>query len=211
MLAGRCAHGEYMKKDNRKLVDAEINGLISDIGKLWKKSKNNPQVSKDILDKWTCMIKEWIRDSGLPLVVRKQTGTRGSEIKHNSGRRLIITDNSFAQWVYFNVLNGISYNINDIKKLLMNDEIPFSFAIKNVEKGNVKYKKCIGRYSINKLGWKLCHIEPIGFNSKIKLEELDIQRLEDHFFKMANPKNMFLLPLEIGAIGEIKEFIDEQL
>ena len=31
-----------------------------------------------------------------------------------------------------------------------------------------------------------------------------------HFERYANPMNMFILPKEIGGLGEIQEFIDEQ-
>ena len=66
------------------------------------------------------------------------------------------------------------------------------------------------KFSLNKEGWKLCHIEPIGLNDKTPVEEIDIKRLEEHFIKLASPGNMFVVPLEIGGIGEIQEFISEQ-
>lgn len=59
-------------------------------------------------------------------------------------------------------------------------------------------------------GWKLCHIEPIGFNSSKSINEIDIHSIEEHFRKYANPYNMFVLPKEIGDLGEIQVFIDEQ-
>ena len=50
--------------------------------------------------------------------------------------------------------------------------------------------------------------------SKIKAstqnEELDILAIKEHFKKLASPYNMFVLPKEIGDLGEIQIFIDEQ-
>ena len=42
------------------------------------------------------------------------------------------------------------------------------------------------------------------------MDEMKIEVIEEHFMKLANPRNMFLVPLEIGGLGEIQEFIDEQ-
>ena len=40
--------------------------------------------------------------------------------------------------------------------------------------------------------------------------DLKISDIEDHFRKYVNPNNMFVLPKEIGYLGEIDEFIEEQ-
>ena len=58
--------------------------------------------------------------------------------------------------------------------------------------------------------WKVCHIKAVGFNSRKSIKEIPIELIEDHFRKLANPKNIFLLPKQIGALGEIQQFIDEQ-
>ena len=74
------------------------------------------------------------------------------------------------------------------------------------EKG--KYTKSLGGYSLS--GWKVCHIEPVGFNTNKPIEELSINQIENHFRKYANPNNMFLLPKDLGPLREIQLFIDEQ-
>jgi hypothetical protein len=183
---------------------------IQELGKFWKKSETNPKISEKVLSKWERLIDDWINDETLPIIIRKQTSIRGSETTHDSGRKIVTTDNSFSQWIYCNVLNGNTYSIEEIKDLLKKDNIPMSFAIKASEKEKIKYKKTLGNYSINKRGWKLCHIDPVGLKTKQSLEKIDIQDLENHFKKLANPRNMFLLPLQIGSLGEIQEFIDEQ-
>lgn len=50
----------------------------------------------------------------------------------------------------------------------------------------------------------------MGFNSSKSINEIDIHSIEEHFRKYANPYNMFVLPKEIGDLGEIQVFIDEQ-
>ena len=53
-------------------------------------------------------------------------------------------------------------------------------------------------------------IEPVGFNTNTSIEDLEISDIEDHFRKYVNPNNMFVLPKEIGYLGEIDVFIEEQ-
>ena len=48
------------------------------------------------------------------------------------------------------------------------------------------------------------------YNSSKSINEIDIHSIEEHFRKYANPYNMFVLPKEIGDLGEIQVFIDEQ-
>ena len=90
----------------------------------------------------------------------------------------------------------------------LSDEIPFMFISTKSLKEKAKYKKALGDNET--IGWTLCHKEAIGFNNKDKIEEINIETIKQHFFKYANPKNMFLLPREIGFLGELKEFIEEQ-
>ena len=171
-----------------------------------KKIKND----NEFIWEWESDVINWKENKNLPLIVRKGSGIRGSELVHITGRRIIITDNSFSQWVYSNVLDGIVYSLDDIDKMLKNDEIPMCFARKKEDANKIKFKKVLGNYSVNKRGWKLCHIDSVGLNSKAPIQKIDINELEKHFIKLGNPQNMFLLPLEIGSLGEIQEFIEEQ-
>ena len=50
----------------------------------------------------------------------------------------------------------------------------------------------------------------MGFNTNKSIEKLDISEIKEHFRKYANPNNMFVLPKEIGYLGEIDVFINEQ-
>jgi len=191
-------------------VGPEIRGMISEIGKKWRVSDSNPVHSLDLIVAWDELIRKWKDDKQMPLVVRKQTELRGSEIDHKTNRKIIITDNSFSQWIMFHVLRDKKFTLEEIREMLQKDEIPFSFAIKKGDEGKIKYKRSVGKYSVNKLGWKLCHIFGVGIGTPIPIEKVPIEILEDHFTKLGSPSNMFLVPLEIGGIGEIDEFIQEQ-
>ena len=69
----------FLKKE--PTVDSEIMNKIREIGVLWKKSPNKPQLSKQVLDKWESVIGEWLEDKSMPLIARKKTKTEFNKIR----------------------------------------------------------------------------------------------------------------------------------
>lgn len=192
----------------KDLVGEEIRMKIKEIGALWHNSLNNPQIDVEILDKWNKLIEEWVADKSMPLIIRKETNKRGQSFMHPSGREIIISDNTVAIWVYYNVLNDKVFTISQIKELLNQNELPMVFMATKGVRANGKYTKPLGSCRLS--DWKLCHIQSVGFNTNTNIDDLDISDIEDHFKKYVNPNNMFVLPKEIGYLGEIDIFIKEQ-
>ena len=193
----------------KDLVGEEIREKIKEIGKLWRNSQNNLLVNKEILSNWNSLIEEWIENEDMPLIIRKDANKyKGQSFLHPSGREIIVSDNSFAIWFFGQAIKEKTYTLLQIKKMLAANEIPMVFMqTKNVMQYG-KYTKPLGAYSM--LGWKICHITPVGFNSNKSIEELKIEDIKNHFKKYASPSNMFALPKEIGDLGEIDAFIEEQ-
>lgn len=192
-------------------VGAVIRNKIKELGRLWKSSESHPSISIDVLNLWNTLILEWAEDESMPLIIRKSS-SRGQEFTHPSGRKIIISDNTFALWVYRNVLDGKTYSLLELKNKLNNNEIPMVYALTKEDKKKAKYTKTLGKDALSGTDtkWKLCHIEPVGMNSRKNIEDLDINEIIKYFKRYANPMNMFILPKEIGGLGEIQEFIDEQ-
>ena len=196
------------KQDTQDLVGDDIREKIREIGKIWRMSKHNPHIESSVLQHWENVIEKWAEDDSMPLIVRKDTKNKGRSFSHPCGREIIVSDNTFAIWVYYNVINNITYTLSQLKEMLFKNEIPMVFiATKEVLKYG-KYTKALGAHSLS--NWKVCHIEPIGFNDKRHITELSIASIKEHFIKYANPYNIFILPKEIGDLGEIEVFIDEQ-
>ena len=193
---------------HQDLVGDEIREKIKEIGLLWHKSENNPKVSKEVLRCWDILIEEWVSDKDMPLIVRKDTAKRGQAFMHPTGREIIISDNSVAIWVYSNVLKNMVFTLSQIKNMLLNNELPMVFMQTKEIKANAKYSKAMGADSLR--GWKVCHIDSVGFNTSKKLLDIDIDIIKDHFRRYANPNNMFILPKEIGYLGEVNVFIECQ-
>jgi hypothetical protein len=70
----------------------------------------------------------------------------------------------------------------DIRNLLEQDTVPFTFATKASEKSLMVYKRTLGTSdNVNKRGWKLCHIVDIGLNTKEPIETIPLVKLIEHF------------------------------
>ena len=192
----------------KDLVGEEIRMKIKELGTLWHNSPNNPQIEVDVLENWNNLIEEWIADKDMPLIIRKETNKRGQSFVHPCGREIIVSDNTVAIWVYSNVLKGTVFTLSQIKELLSQKELPVVFMATKEIKAKAKYTKPLGSNALS--DWKLCHIQPVGFNTNTSIEDLEISDIEDHFRKYVNPNNMFVLPKEIGYLGEIDVFIEEQ-
>jgi len=196
----------------KDLVGADIRERIKELGQLWKFSENRPNVSSEVLDAWDNLISEWAEDETMPLIIRKGN-QRGQEFDHEeTKRKIIVSDNTFALWVYRNVLDGNTYGLSQLKDKLKNHEIPMVYALAKDDRLKAKHTKTLGKEALSHADakWKLCHIEPVGLNSRQPIERMAICTIIEHFKRYANPKNMFILPKEIGGLGEIQEFIDEQ-
>ena len=192
----------------KDIVGDDIRQKIKEIGILWRNSPHNPLIDSEVVKKWENLIEEWVADETMPLIIRKETSKRGQAFNHPCGREIIVSDNTVAIWVLSNVLKGKVFTLSDIKELLQDNELPMVFMATKEIKAKAKYTKSLGSYALS--NWKVCHIQPVGFNTNTSIEDLEISDIEDHFRKYVNPNNMFLLPKEIGYLGEIDVFIKEQ-
>ena len=192
----------------KDIVGDDIRQKIKEIGILWRNSPHNPIIDSEVVKKWENLIEEWVADETMPLIIRKETSKRGQAFNHPCRREIIVSDNTVAIWVLSNVLKGKVFTLSDIKELLQDNELPMVFMATKEIKAKAKYTKSLGSLCLS--NWKVCHIQPVGFNTNASIEDLEISDIENHFRKYVNPNNMFLLPKEIGYLGEIDVFIEEQ-
>jgi hypothetical protein len=187
----------------------EISEMIREVGRKWAASSSRPRIPRDVKLHWDRLIKEWA-ESNLPLVIRKSGGVRGEEIQHPQRRRIIVADNSPAQWFFTQAFRGSLYTLGDIRNLIKQDRIPFAFATKSSEKAQKKYKRTLKTAeSLGKQGWKLCHIERVGLNTRQPIDKIELSSLKERFQLFLKPSNQFLVPLAWAGLGELSEVIDE--
>lgn len=181
---------------------------IGDLGAQWARESSRPRVTRQTLEGWHALLHDWIADESIPLLIRKASTVRGSEVIHSSGRIIVPTDNSPAQWACYLAVTGVFPSIDEIKHRFDSSTIPVSFAHKPSERDQRRHHGTLGKFSVNKQGWKLCHIEEVGLKSRDRLEDIDMTKLEMAFCRLLDPSNYFLMPLKWGGLGEVNAFID---
>lgn len=189
-------------------LPSNISKLLGQLGKLWAESDACPHIKKETKTAWDDLLHAWADDSSLPLFVRKGSLVRGSEIIHSSGRAIIPTDNSPAQWACHLAFRNVVPTLQQIRDNFHEDSIPVAFAHKREEYKQRKYNKTLGSYSINRFGWQLCHFNDVGLNSRTPLERLSIDDLKKAFTYLLSPSNFFVVPKVWGGMGDTDEFID---
>lgn len=188
-------------------LPSEMSDLLTQLGRQWAAAPERPRISAAAKQSWERLLDAWI-SSDLPLVIRKGGAVRGAELRHSSGRRIVVSDNSPAQWSFTRAFEGEVYDLSTIRALLDRDEIPFGFATKTAEKPKMRYRCTLtARDNVNKRGWKLCHFEAVGLSTKTPIEAVDVSDLIVHFRRLLAPSNQFVVPLRWSGLGEVPEFI----
>lgn len=178
------------------------------LGRAWAESPSRPRIEKIVLDGWDALVEAW-SSSDLPLVIRKGGDVRGGEIRHDTGRRIVLADNSPAQWAFSRAFAGDLFTVSDIRRLLEQDRIPFAYAIKASDRAKMRYSCTLSAAdNVNKRGWKLGHIEDVGLGTRQPISKVPIEELKRHFRNLIRPSNMFLVPLEWAGFGELSEVVE---
>lgn len=190
-------------------LPTELSQKLRELGALWASSGSRPRLTPEMKKHWDSLIHAWA-DSDLPIAVRKSGGVRGGMVVHHSGRQVVQADNSPAQWAFTRAFAGYEYSLADIGRLLERDEIPFAFATKSSEKAQMRFRCTLSSAdNVNKRGWKLCHIQEVGLNTRVQIQDLAIETLKEHFCYLLKPGNHFLIPLDWAGLGEVPEVIEQ--
>ncbi len=196
----------------------ELTELIVEFGKRWAACPERPTPSEEFCSKWECLLQEWVKDEDLPLFVRKTDKNRGHKILHeSSGRFIVPTDNSPAQWVFTMACENNCPTIDDLRAWLIEPSpfldkvIPIAWTLSKIEKETPGYKKTLTAAkgaNVNIQGWKLGHIKSIGLGKQGELCQMDIKNLTEHHMEFLRPSNMFVIPKQWGGLAEIQEVAD---
>jgi len=190
-------------------IPDELSQALREVGKHWAESDLRPRLDHQTKEHWDKLVNDWA-ESDLPLAIRKSGGIRGELIFHSSGRKLVLADNSPAHWAFSRAYGGSNYSLSEVEAFLGRDLIPFAYATTASEKNKMAFKCTLSVVdNVNKSGWKLCHSHPIGLKTKVRVEDISIELLKQHFCSLLMPSNHFLVPLTLGGIGEVTEIIDE--
>ena len=184
----------------------DLPSLLDELAKLWFQSSLRPRVEQHVLSHLDKLIDDWA-ESDLPLLIRKSNNDRGHIYPHSEGGRQIIpTDNSPAHWSLRQAILGKTPSIDDIRNYIKQDAIPVAMILKKAEqKENIRRLTCTNNKlpRLAKLGWKVCHIEGVRLRAQGEITEAPLDELKNHFKRFLKPSNMFLIPKQIGGLGEL--------
>jgi len=182
---------------------------IFDLGAQWAANPARPRIPEQTLSAWTQLIADWVKDTRLPLLVRKTQADRGACIIGSEGRTLVPTDNSPAQWAFAFAYTGRCPHVDEVISLLERGEIPIAMALKTHEREHAVYKdvrsRCLGT-SDN--GWKLAHIDGVALGGRGRIETYPFSVIAAHFARFMSPKNMLVVPAEFSGLTEVSAFIE---
>lgn len=195
--------------DHSSQYAKQLSNSIKIIAKEWRNISQNLVFDKQVLNHWNILTSSWIESNNIPLIIRSKKYPKGIEIIHETGRKIIPSDNSPALWIAEQILHKNEPTLDEIESCIHAMEIPFSFIQKKNTNLNLKYKtSCTYNKILTKKEWKLCHINNVGLNKKGDISKLNIEFLKGKSFNLINPYNFFLLPKTIGGLGEISYFIE---
>ena len=182
-------------------------GLIA-LADRWAKSPQRPRVDPKVLLAWDQLLDTRI-SSEVPLPCRTPSWGRGAEDLHPSGRILTCADNTPAHWAMALAIAGQTPTLDDVARLFETGTMPLAFAIKKSEKDRLRYARggLSAKLRLNKDGWKVCHIEAAGLRWAGHPTGAPIEMIHAHFRRFLSPRNMFLIPLSIGGLGETPQMI----
>src|SRR5882672_9964859 len=119
--------------------------LIVRLADLWAQDPGRPRPATQVCQHWDSLVADWADDISLPLYVRKVDNNRGSLVVHASGRHLVPTDNSPAQWAFALAVLGETPSLQDIRRALVEDRIPVAMVLKQKERAIARYKCTLNR------------------------------------------------------------------
>lgn len=179
-------------------LPAELRNVITQLALAWAQSSIRPKVNPAVEQCWTELARNWADNDALPLFIRKvsnfKNDGRGQFITHRSGRQLIPCDNSVAVWSFTLAWRGECPSLEEI--------------IKGISGIPVAFLKLGAFAELYTAGWKLAHIEKVGLNTRQPLETIPIENLKEHFRRLIDPANMFVVPKRWAGIGELPELIE---
>lgn len=189
-------------------LPAPVARAVREFASAWASSTVRPRVHSVVRRNWLALLHAWVGDARLPLFIRRPKAGRGSVLAHESGRSLVPTDNTPANWALSLALSGKCPTLGEVRAALDADQLPVAMALHKKEKRKARFRCTRAKGAkLNRLGWKVAHIQDVGLG-QLKLESAPIERLVEHFLCFLSPTNMFVVPLKWAGIAELPEVIE---
>ncbi len=191
-------------------LDSASAALLRELAERWREALGRPRVDPPVSAHWDALIAAWVEDSALPLLVRK-AATKGAVQRHSSGRELLHVDNSPANWALASALLGRTPTLEEVRAGLREGAIPVAMVKLAVSDEASIYRGLLRAQmdppNLNTLGWKVCHILPVGTSDRTPATAMSLETLKERTRRLLSPSNMFVVPKVYAGLGELPEFI----
>lgn len=187
----------------------EIDRHLIEVAKKWRDCEARPCIPNSVLKHWDQLVEYWLNDDTLPIYIRRASKGRGTAIQHRQGRMIHLCDNTPANWSFAMAYQGFTWTWAEMKVTIQQNGIPLAFAIpKNEREGIIITGSKRSNLDVNKKGWKVCHIEPVGLEIRGEISDMPLEYLEERFRRLISPSNMFLVPKRFSGLGELPQVIE---
>ena len=192
-------------------ISSDIAAKLRALATEWRDSPSRPHVSPELEHHWESLLAEWIDNPQHPLLVRR-SGSRGSLLRHKTGRSIVSVDNAPANWMLSSALSGRRLSVANVMRELEEGSFPVALALKAEERKRATFQGTqrvkMDPPNLNTLGWKVCHIEPVAIGRQGAVEGMPIESLKSHMQRFLSVRNMFLVPKTHSGLGELPEFLE---
>jgi hypothetical protein len=193
------------------ILPDSITKVLDKLADEWATSAIRPKLDKEVTKNWDNLIKSWTNDETLPLFIRRPNLGRGSVIKHETGRDLVPVDNTPAHWV-FNMADEYGHmTIEELFNKVNDRDVPVAMVLSIEERRNNLFKTGNPRIMLSSKGWQVCHKKPVKLGPNGDVKNIPINILKEHFVRLMIPSNIFLVPKQLGALGELPQFTNRMM
>ncbi len=168
------------------------------LGDRWLRSDDRPKPSPRALADMHSLVVRWSEDMRVPLIVRRTDGRRGQSITHSTKRKLILADNSPANWAY---ACALQHELPDLMEALKGGSLPVAFFFPKAEAINAAYPNPLSKAFPRSLNpeWEICHIDDVaGRPFRGDIVKAPIENLKQRMVLLMSPANMFLVHGKLG-------------
>jgi hypothetical protein len=168
------------------------------LGEKWLRSNDRLRPSPQAVAAMHALVVRWSQDSRVPLIVRRLDGRRGQEITHQSGRKLVLADNSPANWAYACALQG---EFPNLMEALRQGKMPVAFFLPRKESTTAKYPNSLAKADPKSLNpqWEVCHIDDVvGRPFRGDIRTAPVEHLQQRMVLFMSPANIFLVHGKAG-------------
>ncbi len=190
--------------------NGDFDRLLQRLADAWCNSSIRPRLDSEVLQTWDRLIEEWIEAQDIPLLIRKSESAagRGWVIRHNTGRELVPTDNTPANWGLTLALAGTCPSLENVRGPVAENALPVAMALKKKEREGARFKGTRAAFAdLNSLGWKVCHKAHVALRGQGSMTGYRIDVLQNHFRRFLAPSNMFLVPKRLAGLGELPHMV----